>query len=86
MTCMYVKYFTLCPAVVDCGTPPTVTHGFTTLSRGTELGSVATYSCESQYVLAGSSTRECAEDSEWSGQSPVCKRMLSWYTGIQCVC
>ena len=56
--------------------PPEVAHGFITLSQGTAVGSVATYSCERQYVLDGISTRECEMNNEWSGQPPTCRREL----------
>ena len=70
--CLRIVFYN---AVVDCGSPTAVSHGSFTLSRGTELGSVATYSCESQYVLDGSRTRQCEDNEEWSGQAPTCKRI-----------
>ena len=35
-------------------------------------GSVATYKCNSGYILSGDSTRECGSDGNWTGQQPQC--------------
>lgn len=40
---------------------------------GTDIDSVATYSCQSGYVLDGLSQRRCASDGTWSGTDPTCK-------------
>ena len=78
--------FAALSTVVDCGTPPEIDHGLTSLSGGTVLGSLVTYSCEREYVLDGISTRQCQENSQWSGQSPICKRMLTPERGNQTSC
>ena len=39
-------------------------------------GSVATYSCDSGFVINGEVTRTCGEDGTWSGEAPTCERMF----------
>ena len=34
--------------------------------EGTDVGSVATYSCESGYTLSGEAERRCRSDGSWS--------------------
>ena len=70
-TCYYAY-----TAVVNCSRPPSLDHGFYTLSNGTNLNSVATYSCNRQYVLDGLPTRHCQANDQWSGETPTCRRML----------
>ena len=64
-------------AVVNCGTLPEVSHGSFSLSSGTGHDSVATYSCDTGYVLEGSSTRQCQANEGWSGVQPICKRVFT---------
>ena len=62
--------------VVNCGNPPRVAHGYYTLSRQTIFNSVASYHCDSQYILDGTRTRRCQLNDQWSGHAPICKRMF----------
>ena len=38
----------------------------------TDLGAVATYSCDTGHDLVGSPARSCLADGSWSGTAPVC--------------
>ena len=60
---------------VDCGVLDDPENGEVSLT-GTILGSKATYSCNSGYVLEGESTRVCQSNGKWSGEAPTCERML----------
>ena len=48
-------------------------NGNVELSAGTDIGSVATYTCNDGYILGGSSTRTCEEGGLWSGEAPTCE-------------
>ena len=41
---------------------------------GTTVGSTATYTCNTGFVIARQSTRQCLESGQWSGQAPTCSR------------
>ena len=41
---------------------------------GTTVGSTATYTCNSGFVIEGESTRQCLGSGQWSGQAPTCAR------------
>lgn len=43
---------------------------------GTAFQDTATYTCDEGYVLNGDETRECLSTGSWSGEEPVCDRML----------
>ena len=60
---------------MDCGVLDDPENGEVSLT-GTILGSKATYSCNSGYVLEGESTRVCQSNRKWSGEAPTCERML----------
>ena len=60
----------------DCETLPNPFNGQVTLS-GTAAGSVAMYTCEFSLELVGNATRECQIDGTWSGEEPICQRMLA---------
>lgn len=58
----------------DCGNPGSTTNGGHNIS-GTTHGHNITYSCDTGYRLtAGSSTRRCQPNGEWSGNHPICSR------------
>lgn len=40
---------------------------------GDTIGSVATYSCNANFVLSDSTPRRCLSDGSWSGTSPICR-------------
>lgn len=40
------------------------------------VGSVATYTCNTGFTLAGSGERTCQQDGEWSGVKPYCNCMF----------
>ena len=60
---------------IDCGNPPDVANGAYTLSDGTVLGSVATYSCNSGYTLArpAANSLTCRPSGNWGGTVPRCR-------------
>lgn len=58
---------TECPALTD--DPP---HGSVDISGGHEIGDVATYSCDTCWMLEGVATRTCLLDGTWDGTVPSC--------------
>ena len=65
-----------------CPSPPSIANGrivsvvpdaVTTNPDGYAQGSVATYTCNSGYILVGISRRTCESNGQWSG-SPRCER------------
>ena len=68
--------FILLLIVADCG-PLNIDNGEVRFQpvagRGeTEFESVATYTCNTGYVLTGNAMRTCQADGTWSGLEPVC--------------
>jgi len=61
---------------VDCGTLTDPANGQVSHTAGTAFGQTATYSCDLGYNLVGDSTRTCQANGMWSGNEPICKRML----------
>ena len=57
--------------IVDCGGLPNPVNGQARLTEAL-LGSVATYTCNSGYVVVGNDTRECLPDGSWSEEEPKC--------------
>ena len=57
--------------ILDCGSPSVVTNGqyaFTT----TTYGSTATYTCNANYGIVGSSTILCLAAGSWDSNTPSC--------------
>ena len=61
---------------VDCGTLSNPTNGQVSYPGGTSLRQTATYRCNADYNLMGSSTRTCQAIGLWSGSAPTCHRTL----------
>ena len=59
--------------VLDCGnlTDPV---GGQVVVNGTTPGSVATYSCSTEFRLNGTSLRTCQTSAQWSESAPTCDR------------
>lgn len=60
-----------CNTAVNCGTIP-LTNGTTSYTNGQAYNSVASFSCNSGYVLSSSATRTCQANNTWSGSQPTC--------------
>ena len=56
-----------CPDLTDPENGQVAVNGFAP-------GDIATYTCNSGYSLSGPETRECQDDSNWSGVVPTCIR------------
>ena len=61
---------------VDCGNLTHPANGQVTLTAGTTVGQIATYSCDTGYNLVGDSTRTCQATGNWSGSAPTCQGVL----------
>lgn len=68
------EQFTALPDV-DCGPLDNPEDGAVSLT-GTTYISVATYSCDSGYVLMGDEMRTCLDTGLWSGSTPTCSKLL----------
>lgn len=75
-TTMCISCNFLLHTVVDCGLLASPTNGMVDISAGTLLGQMATYSCDSGYMLNGVSSRECTRFGEWSNQPPTCQGIM----------
>ena len=53
--------------------PVTGSAGLTIQFNSTVFGSTAVYSCSSDYVLVGNSTRVCQTDGNWTGSPSHCR-------------
>jgi len=59
---------------VDCGPLDQIENGQMRLDNSsTTFGSLATYTCQSDYIMEGQNRRICKEDSTWSAKAPVCR-------------
>jgi hypothetical protein len=58
--------------VLDCGPLLPPENGRVTLNTTTFL-SVASYSCNEQHVLVGTTVRICLITAQWSGSIPECR-------------
>ena len=57
-----------------CGTPSSLSNGQRSYS-GTTVGYTVTYTCNTGYrMTAGSSSRTCQSNGQWSGSHPTCTR------------
>ena len=69
-----IVFFVLvrCPSLSD------PSNGMITCSLGDDgvpsYEDICTYTCNTGYVLTGSSTRTCQSDGRWSGSNSVCSR------------
>ena len=65
------------------------TNGYISYSDGTvnsrTAGTVATYSCDTGYLLVGDTTRVCQVDGTWDSTSPICERKPSLLHPIKCI-
>ncbi|XP_064386127.1 sushi, von Willebrand factor type A, EGF and pentraxin domain-containing protein 1-like isoform X2 [Halichondria panicea] len=57
-------------SLIDCGAPPTISDGSTTLA-GTTFGEMATYTCTSGFSISGSATITCQANGGWEPE-PAC--------------
>lgn len=58
-------------AAVDCGSLSDPLNGNVDVSQ-TFFPGVATYTCNSGYLLIGGNTRTCQANEMWSGIAPTC--------------
>ena len=68
---MIKLYMRVSLTAVDCGTLIDPDNGEVLVSS-TTYTSVATYSCNTGYILEGENTRTCQESGLWSGSEPSC--------------
>ena len=59
------------PERVDCGQPPTLSHG-TVQAPWIRYGGIATYACSAGYNLVGAASRLCQINGTWSRTAPTC--------------
>ena len=67
----------MCPTLIDPSNGTVTWDGLTS-------GSTATYTCDSGYSITGDNTRIC-QNGGWTGQPPVCTRMIVIYI-VLCAC
>ena len=47
------------------------------IHTNTTLGGVATYTCDTGFLLIGDNNRTCQADSTWTGTDPTCEGVYS---------
>ena len=78
MVCDFFKCITVTAvsifftSVAVCGFLPDPVNGMVTIS-GPTFGSIATYTCNTGYILIGDTERVCQGNGVWSGSEPVCQ-------------
>ena len=74
MLSMYVQCSILYSLVIRCPrSTPLLNGDVVVLDR--KVGSTVNYSCHSEYILFGPSTRNCSVLGTWTGNAPVCLSM-----------
>ena len=58
-------------AVVDCGSPPSISDGTSGRPSSTTFGGTVTYRCNNGYILSGSATVSCLASGSWDS-TPEC--------------
>ena len=58
--------------LADCGPLPDPPNGQVTLMPDTLEGSTATYTCDDGFLVAGTDTRICQSNGNWSNIEPTC--------------
>ena len=74
-------YFILPHVVVSCNVPSTPSNGQHNYSRRS-YGDRVTFSCNSGYLLTGSSSMTCQSNGHWSGTQPSC--VSKWSELVKC--
>lgn len=59
-------------SAVDCGSLDNPVNGDVDVPQ-TEFPGVATYTCNTGYILSGGNTRTCQTNEMWSGVAPTCR-------------
>ena len=67
-------YFTVANCSLQSIENGNVTHTNTT------LGGVATYTCDTGFILIGDIIRTCQDDSTWTGMDPSCISLEGMYS------
>ncbi len=70
----YTLYF---HAVITCPPLTDPTNGQVTVTSRV-FGSIATYDCDSGFILVGETSRTCLETGQWSGAEPQCEGKASY--------
>ena len=69
-----MSIFLFCALSGICVIPRPLTNGRTSYTC-THVGCTVTYTCNTGYLMtAGSSSRTCLSNGQWSGSHPVCSR------------
>ena len=72
------------PLPVVCPSLPALNNGIVSYSDSKlDLGTVATYTCDTGYTLNGGTNRTCESGGVWSGSDLVCQR--EWNRCFVCV-
>ncbi len=60
---------------VSCGSLSNPANGQCS-TTGTVYQSIASYSCNTGYILSGVQSQTCQDNGQWSGSAPECVRKL----------
>ena len=69
---MYSVLYCIAFVAVNCGALENPNNGSVSVPE-TVFSNMATYVCDTGYVLSGGSTRTCQVTGEWSGNAPTCE-------------
>ena len=68
-------FFWLLSLAIECPVLENPPNGMVVVSVRT-VGSIAEYTCLSEFTLIGVTMRECQLDEQWSDQEPTCESEL----------
>ena len=72
-------HYLIFPTAITCVHPPLApVHGQRN-GTGLTYGLTVIYSCNTGYILNGSSTITCMANRQWSGEAPDCSRKLLFH-------
>ena len=69
--------------IVMCPALPDIDNGVVSWT-GLSPGDVATYTCDSGFIIVGDPTRNCTNIGTWSGEEPTCERKLPSPLHVYC--
>lgn len=68
-------FFSHQPTAVTCGELQDPENGRVSINSDI-FDSLALYTCDSGYMISGEVLRRCQANAMWSGEAPMCPRML----------
>jgi len=60
--------------ITECASLSNPNNGGVTTTYDNKYGSVATFTCQADFLLVGDNILKCLENETWNGTAPSCKQ------------